>query len=242
MKKFTLIELLVVIAIIAILASMLLPALNSARDKAKSISCVSNLKQLGQINNSYLHDSDGFVFPHLYYKTSGATTKLFYWPKFLVQHKYATSYLDPRPGNGRVYADFGVASTRDMPIGIFRCPSDPFWEPHPNTGDKTDPDTGYSWGGSTYGVNWNISNRNWDVPSHAEYKWLKISRAKSPSLLFYITDAYGANAQIREPGQNWIYQPKFRHNNSTNMLYLDGHIGNLKKGTMPTALKPNWEN
>lgn len=61
---FTLIELLIVIAIIGILASMLLPALRQARDTAKSITCINNLKNFETAHGMYQTDWDGYVLPH----------------------------------------------------------------------------------------------------------------------------------------------------------------------------------
>ncbi len=106
---FTLIELLVVIAIIAILASMLLPALSKARAAAQSISCVSNQKQMGLAGALYQGDFDEYFLPGFGSVKGGNT----YFPDILM---YA-GYLNP--------GGFENVATFDNDSGkIFRCPSD----------------------------------------------------------------------------------------------------------------------
>jgi prepilin-type N-terminal cleavage/methylation domain-containing protein len=132
-KGFTLIELLVVIAIIAILAAILFPVFARAREKARAITCISNLKQLSLAANMYAGDYDQMNFwfrgrPHTIVTADNART-IVVPPEAMGVHNYNVFLVQ-------------VFQPYIKNIGVFYCPSDRFKNRHTFI-YPTPPDTGY---------------------------------------------------------------------------------------------------
>ena len=217
-KPFTLIELLVVIAIIAILASMLLPALGKAKDMAKGSLCLSNMKQQGISVELYLSDYNynwcAGIFPDGGSLNSGLT----YWYTVVASYSRMCSSLTQSSWQADV-AD-------KQKFGILRCPSD-------------------STPSASYGTMPNYMFNSKNETSHHGLDNRLISRVKYPSRLMMAMDgksneysttynsAYGTIPYFNPGPGVEINIPQFaRHNNGANVLYVDGHAEWLNYGTL----------
>ncbi len=214
-KYFSLIELLIVVAIIAILAGMLLPALNKARENGRSAFCLSSLKQFGTAINIYA-DNNNDLLPHY---NSNANNKAWY---SAVDGPLTAALGDDNPVNnrgGRCVAGVSFDSTSKTVQTKHKltCPS-LIWQD-----EVTYWPNGFA---PSYGYNGILCSPKVGHPARKRFV------APSRTMVFGESSSVLLAQGFTQSGVG--NNAVFRHNKRSNVVFMDGHAAQETRETMPT--------
>jgi prepilin-type processing-associated H-X9-DG protein/prepilin-type N-terminal cleavage/methylation domain-containing protein len=214
--SFTLIELLVVVAIIAVLVAMLLPALKRAKDAAKSIGCVNNLKQMGVAFIMYRGDNNDWVPPISIYDTNDMTT----------------CYITDLPHRLNVYMKISTNLWKTHSLkNPWVCPANPTTDEFVGTQRFW---VGCGWNlRSYYGANRYLGlHPSISMAPDSDFRMRRYIRNASATAIYF--DAW-------DPDVNHVQYMKARHAGRINMLFADGHTESWLPEKVPSSyLNPFW--